>query len=179
MLGWHCPLHVPWIPVAFSMQWEVCQGIPKPAPVSAPFWKHKGQRKGGRSEGCPGRAFLFCVPCSPGRSLEICVTYVTLLALAGPRCCFPGVFAKGVLECVFAFRWFLDPPVRNRLWWPWGCSWPLSGEGARNVVGLGPAPCPHKVLLWAPALFQPLCDLARTVTAHPLWMSLLSVPAML
>lgn len=65
----------------------------------------------------------------------------------------------------------LDPADRNRFWWPWGCSWQLCGEGTRSVVGLGPAPCTQRFLLWLPALFQPLCDLARVVAAHPPWMS--------
>lgn len=106
-------------PGSFSMQCgHTCQGIPKPAPVSAPFWKHRGQRKGGRSEGCPCRVFLLCVPAHlgvPWVTCVTCVTSVTSLVLVGPRCCFPRSVCPGC-----AGMWFLDPPMRNRLWWPRG-----------------------------------------------------------
>lgn len=57
----------------------------------------KGREAAG--EGCPGRAFLPCVPAPPGRSWEAVsppALFVSLAEVSLPR----RVFAEGVLECV-------------------------------------------------------------------------------
>lgn len=128
---------------------------PKSAPISAP--RTKGREAGVKDAQAGLSSCVFLLPW-----VLLCVSPGSPGSL--PCCCWPGVFAQGVLECGSAFSCFLDPPVRNSpgaapgpslgqgqgVWWHWDLALVPTG----SCSGL-----------------QPLCDLAGAVAAHPPWMS--------
>lgn len=162
VLGW--PWY-PWCP-GFLFHAMGSVGITKPAPVS-----EKDKAKGGM----PRQGFPSECSCSAGRSLGACgtcVTCVTFLRLVAPRCCFPGGCLPRVCWNVgLPAAGSLILPVRNRLTMALGQLLAALREGERNVLGLGPAPCPHRFLSGLQHFPSPFVTWPGAVAAHPPWMS--------
>lgn len=133
--GWHCPLLLPWV--------TLCHAGTNVGKKSCPSFSPRGQRKGGRSERCPGGVFLLFLLTwvFPG---HLCVSPVS------PPCCSPGVFTQGVLESGSPFWCFLgenSPGEGTRS----GGGWDLSLVPTGSCSGLQPCTPSWGVLLSVPA----------------------------